>query len=439
MTFFALLLWFFLFCYSLYLFVFKRLSLLSPVLIYLSLALLNYPLRFISIRYNLTSFLDGRSFSSISSSADFILFIGLFSSIFFLLGAYLSNSYRLNFSFAKIILFSRFKLLSRPFFNLNKYSPNSNFASYLFLFVAVSILCLKANTNPINYIIYSNFYRLGVNQSSSLVKLLLDLSSFLASYQALKIASQVSIAKSIYFQLPVLILSAIFGHRGLAVSAFMLPYISLENLSLLKYRFISFLLPLLYFGNALYGMVRDFFYHLALDSQSYANESSNFLINILRASIFSGMHGFDSTLLSLEFHQSGIFMPFSYIPLVEFLYPLRPLISSLPNPTHVGFNRLLHQFSWNENLSDVFAGGVIETFDGWSILHFSYVGFILGPLILGYIMQSIYIYGAKIIYAVRYVGNAYEFSPFVPWFSSFIYTFVFLLSSHPQLLVSRSF
>ena len=81
------------------------------------------------------------------------------------------------------------------------------------------------------------------------------------------------------------------------------------------------------------------------------------------------MHGIDSLTLSVMFIKDGLFKSFSLRPFIEFLYPLKPWFKFLPNPTHIGFNRLLQEMIMIQLFRNNFVGGIIETLEGWSYLH----------------------------------------------------------------------
>ena len=147
------------------------------------------------------------------------------------------------------------------------------------------------------------------------------------------------------------------------------------------------------------------------------------------------MHGIDSLTLSVMFIKDGLFKSFSLRPFLKFLYPLKPWFKFLPNPTHIGFNRLLQGDDYDSIIQNNFVGGIIETLEGWSYLHFGFLGILFVPFLLAFFMRNI-------INAAIFINS--EFYPKlnkdrILWLASFYSLFFFLtVMSSPAVAVSKT-
>ena len=91
-------------------------------------------------------------------------------------------------------------------------SKKSSFLRIVFLIfllssISIFLLVQKANTNIITYIIQSNYFRLGVNQSSQFLKLGLNIASFIASYYGFILFKKRKIIYSLLIQIPTVLIS----------------------------------------------------------------------------------------------------------------------------------------------------------------------------------------------------------------------------------------
>ena len=428
-----------------YLLFIKKKSIFFPPCVVILLGILNYPIRIISISTGEAVTILGDSIS-ILDTGDAVTanYIGLTSLIIFLATWYLfSPSTKIvnNFYY---LFYSRIRFSDIK----NKIKMHAKFARIIFVgfLIAISIgaLAIKAGVNPISYILASNFYRLGVNQNSSLLKLPIDIACFISSYYGFRYLIRTK--KPLIYalsQVLVVILGSVFGHRGLAVTTFLLPLVSYENSGFTKSRHLTSILPIIYIMNGLYASIRDAVYVSMVNNSEKVISDANALQNILKHSLYTGMHGFDSVLASLQFVRDGQAPVFLGYPFIEFLYPISNILDFVPNPTHVGFNNILHDLPWNGNIEREFAGGVVETFEGWSLLHFSYIGIIICPLLLSCFIKIFYTIGTR---KINFEGQGLMINSIAEnkklvwscWFSTVFYVFFLLtMCSSPAVAVLK--